>query len=72
MPVPETAVNKNHSTMLAQHKIGFARKPFGMQPETETKRMECAAQTHFGPGVPRPDSAHHARTGSRINDVGQK
>ena len=53
-------MHENHGTMLAQHEIGLARKSFGMKAEPEAERMERAAQAHFGPGVPRPDSAHHA------------
>jgi hypothetical protein len=62
MPVPEAAVDENDCLEPGEDEVRLARKVGHVQTVSESKRVEAAAQQHFGLRVLAPDARHHART----------
>ncbi len=58
MSVPETAVHENNGASGREYKVGPAGKVPAMQAETETERVQTAAQRQFGFRVTAADAAH--------------
>jgi hypothetical protein len=67
--VPETTVNLDRRTMPWQQDIGSAWQFCCMEAKAKTQTMKGTLQTQLGLGIFSPDSRHHSRAGSFVDDV---
>lgn len=71
MPVPVTAMHKQHRAMFRKNQVRLASQPRDVKPETKARPVQRTAHLHFGPGIPAPDARHHAGAGCLVNNVRQ-
>ena len=60
MPVPETAVDENASSMFGHDNIGFTRQVATVQSESESLIVKVFSDSDFGLGVLWSDTRHHS------------
>ena len=59
MPVPEAAIDEDHSSMLRQNDIRAAREIAPMQPESVASGMQATPHYKFWFRIPCTDPGHH-------------
>src|SRR3546814_17157437 len=65
VPVPETAMGKQHRAISRKDQIGLARQTAIMKTEPEPRSMQSASKNHLRLGVGAPDAGHHPRSDER-------
>src|SRR3546814_1859368 len=59
VPVPETAMGKQHRAISRKDQIGLARQTAIMKTEPEPRSMQSASKNHLRLGVGAPRSEEH-------------
>jgi hypothetical protein len=71
MPMPVAAMHKQHGAVFWKNEVRLACQPRNMKPETEACTVQSTPHLHFRPGIPAPDTRHHAGAGCLVNNVRQ-
>ena len=71
MPVPKTAMNKDHSPVLWENQIRLAWNVLDIQAVAEAAPMQCFTQNPFRLGVLAPNCGHNAGPRRLVDDICQ-
>lgn len=69
VPMPETAIDKNHCPVFRQDDIRSAGITPVIDAVTETTCKQCFPYQNFRSGVLCPDTGHHPMTGFRCKGI---
>ena len=69
MPMPETTMNEDYSSVFRQNEVRPARQMPAMKPEAEAVAVKKRANLNFRLGVFTSDSRHHPAAGGSVNDI---
>lgn len=72
MCMPEAAMDKDHYIRRREHEVGFARKIAPMEPETQTARVQSAADNQLRLSILALDRSHISAAGRLVVDVSQR
>ena len=72
MPVPKTAMHKNHCPVTRQNDIRLSWQFADMQPEAEPVPVQETAHQFFGLRVAAAYAGHHPAAGCRIDNIGHQ